>query len=179
MRRFGWVQIAGLLVACGLIAGLAVLAFGRGASPPRPVPPRASASARATATPDPRVAEVEAAARRYIEAVEQSARTGDPSEVDQLVVPGSQAEGNAAITADFSRENHYNFIATRIDVDPASTHVTVLSTSASAIVQYVLFGHDADWPSLRPRETDHSTKPVTLHLEFELRADKWLIAQSS
>jgi hypothetical protein len=176
MRRFGWLQIAGLLVACGVIAGLAVLAFARGASPPRPVSPRPTASARATATPDPRVAEVEAAARRYVQALQDSAKTGDPAPVDALVVPGSQAAGLAGIAASFSRTEKYNFIVDRVDFDAASWIAQVNTTTATVSFRYSLHGHDADWPSLRPRETDHESQPLSASYQFELHEGSWLIA---
>jgi hypothetical protein len=180
VRGYGW-QIGGLGVALAGVVGLGMLAFGcgSGAAPPGAVTPSASPSVRASVTADPRVAEVEAAARRYIEAVEQSAKTGDASEVDKLVVAGSQAEGNAAITANFSRENRFNFIASRIDYNGHSWRTSVGQTTASISVGYSLFGHTADWPSLRAREEDHQTAEVQLQLEFELRDGKWLVVRSS
>lgn len=180
VRRFGWLQIGGLGVALAAVVVLGMLAFGCGSSSPtHPVTPHASVSAHASATADPRVAEVEAAARRYIEAVEQSAKTGDASEVDKLVVPGSQAEGNAGIASSFSQSNHYNFISTRIDYDSSSWQTDVAASTATVDVKYALFGHNADWPSLTPREPDHEIQPVSLHLVFELRGGQWLLSQSS
>jgi hypothetical protein len=139
----------------------------------------ATPSVRATATPDPRIAVVEAAVRRYVEAVEASARTGDPTAVNALVVPGSQAAGNAAITADFSRENYYNFIASRIDYNAKSWNIVVANSTATASVRYMLYGHAADWPSLHSREPDHETPEVELKLQFDLRDGNWLVSQSS
>jgi hypothetical protein len=166
-------------VAVGAVVVLGVLAFGCGGGG-QPAPrATASPSVRATATPNPRVAQVEAAVRRYIEAVQASARTGNASGVDQLVVAGSQAEGNAGIVANLSRENHYNFIATSIHLDEAAWIVSLSRETASVTARYSLVGHLADWPSLTPRESDHETPAVQLQLGFELRDGKWLVNQSS
>ena len=176
MRRYGW-QIGGVGIAVALVAALALLAHT--ASGHASVPhERTAVTPRATPTVDVRIAEVEAAAKRYVEVVEHSAKTGDPSEVDKLVVPGSQAEGNAAVTSDFSRENHYNFMANRIDIDETSWQISVTDSVATASFRYSVFGHDADWPSLRPREPDHESKPVGVQLEFEYQGAQWLITQS-
>jgi hypothetical protein len=179
MRRFGW-QIGGLCIAIGAIVALAVLVFARGPSG-APAVHRASASptTRATPTADARVLAVEAAARRYVEAVEESARSGDPAPVDALVVPGSQAEGNAGVAADISRQDHQNFIASRIDFDERSWSVSVAETVATVTFRYAAFGHAASWPSLRPREADHETREVGMTLEFELRDGLWLVDRSS
>src|SRR5579884_3792451 len=151
VRRFA-VQVGGVGVALAGVAALGVAAFGCGSAAPPAVRASASASARATATADPRVAEVEAAVRRYVQAMQDSARTGDATAVDALVVPGSQAAGNAGVGAAFSRDNHYAFIASRVDI--ASLTVSLNVTTAMASVSYSLYGHTADWPSLKPRESD-------------------------
>lgn len=180
MRRFGW-QIGGVTIALAVVVALGVLAFGCGSGSRLAVTPTAHPSPHATATPtvDPRIAQVEAAAKQYVEALERSASTGDPSAIDQLVVSGSQAEGNAAILADFSRENHYNFIATRVDFDETAWQLSVEASTATASFQFRLFGHNADWPSLRPRESDHETASIKMSLEFELDGGKWLVTRSS
>src|SRR5581483_4934082 len=102
-----------------------------------------------------------------------SARTGSSASVDLLVVPGSQAAGNASILADLSRQNHYNFISSRIDFDPQSWQINVLVNTATATVTYSLYGHLADWPSLRPRDSDHQSPGVLLNLQLELHGDQW------
>jgi len=177
MRRFAW-QIGGIAVALGAVLALGILVFACGSPATVHLSP-ATTTPRPSPTADPRIAEVEAAAKRYVEAVEQSAKTGSATMVDQLVVHGSQAEGNAGITADFSRENHYNFMSNRIDFVNSSWQVTVNSSTASVSVQYSVFGHDADWPSLRPRESDHESAPVRLTLELEYQSGQWLVAQST
>jgi hypothetical protein len=179
VRRYGW-QIGGLGVAVAAVVALGLLAFGCGSSggtPPRAVSPSASASVRASATADPRVAEVEAAARRYVQALQESAKSGDPSPVNALVVPGSQAAGNAGVASNFSRDNHYAFIASRVDF--AAVAATVNRTTATAKVTYALYGHTADWPSLTPRESDHETGSFDLSLDLELRGSQWLVSRSS
>jgi hypothetical protein len=178
MRRFGW-QIGGVGVALVAVVALAALAFGACGSSSRVSRSAVSPTARATASADPRVAEVEAAARRYVEALEASAKSGDASAVDALVMPGSQAEGNAGIVSSFSRANGYNFIASRIEYASDSWQVTVVDDTATVLVTYSVFGHAADWPSLRPRESDHEAKPTSLHLEFELSKGQWLVSRSS
>ena len=177
MRRFGW-QISGISVAVAAVVVLGLLAFGCGSGTKVVGTPVAKVTARPTPTVDGRVADVEAAARRYVEALEASAKTGDASAVDALVVAGSQAEGNAGILADFSRENHYNFIAGRVDYDPSSWQVSVGGATATAVFQFELFGHNADWPSLRAREADHESHSVQMNLEFQLEDGKWLVAHT-
>ena len=179
MRRHAW-QIGGLMVAVGAIVVLGILAFGRGDNA-RAIRTTGhpTGTPRATATADLRVAEVQAAARRYVEALERSAASGDAAQVDRLVVPGTQAAGNAGIAASFSRDNHYNFIASRIDYDEPSWEVSVNQASATARLRYSLFGHTADWPSLRPRESDHETNAFQMELEFELHGGAWLVTRSS
>lgn len=176
MRRFGW-QISGISVAVAAVVVLGLLAFGCGSgsrvvgvSAPKVTP-------RPTPTADPRVAAVEAAARRYVQALEDSAKSGNPSAVDALVVPGSQAAGNAGIASSFSRDNHYVFVAATIGY--AEWRTTVNDTSADVAFQYTLFGHAADWPSLKPREPDRTNGPISLSLEFELHGDTWLVSRSS
>jgi hypothetical protein len=177
MRRFGW-QIGGVVTALGIVVALGVLAFGCGSASPRPSPSRTVASTpHATATSDPRVAQVEAAARRYVEALQQSAESGDPAPVDALVAPGSQAQGNAGIASSFSRDNHYAFIVKRIDYGQLT--VSMNTDTATVEIDYALYGHMADWPSLTPRENDRSTALTHLHLEFQLSAGKWLVTRSS
>jgi hypothetical protein len=178
VRRFGW-QIGGLLVAAAIVVMLALFAFGCGSAPHPSPPPTATSSPHASPTLDARAAAVEAAARRYVQALQDSAKTGDPSGVDALVVSGSQAEGNAGIGASFSRSNHYNFIATRIDFDETAWDVTVRKDTATVRFRFSLFGHEADWPSLTPRGPDHEKGPVELHLDLELRSGAWLVTESS
>jgi hypothetical protein len=42
-----------------------------------------------------------------------------------------------------------------------------------------LYGHDADWPSLRPREPDHETTIYQSQFEMEQVRSTWLIYKSS
>jgi hypothetical protein len=46
-------------------------------------------------------------------------------------------------------------------------------------VAFKLYGHDADWPSLRPREPDHETTTYSSSFEMELVGQKWLIYKST
>jgi hypothetical protein len=176
VRRFAW-QIGGLGVAAGACVVLGVLAFGCGSGAPARPSATASPTARPTASADPRVAEVDAAVRRYVQAREDSARTGDPTAVDALVVPGSQAAGSAGVASSFSRDNHFAFIASRIDFSRVDAQVNV--DSATATVTYSTYGHLADWPSLKPREADRENGPFTLKLVLELHGTAWLVSQSS
>jgi hypothetical protein len=176
VRRFAW-QIGGMGVAVGAVAVLGVLAFGCGGGG-QPAPrATASPSVRATATPDPRIAVVEAAVRRYVQALQDSARAGDPAPVNALVVPGSQAAGNAGVASSFSRDNHYAFISSRIEF--SSVKANISTSTATATATYSLYGHTADWPSLTPREADHESARFDLALELELRDNVWLVSRSS
>jgi hypothetical protein len=128
---------------------------------------------RALVTVDPRVAEVEAAARRYVQALADSMRTGSPDELDSLSVPGSQAEGNAGVAAGIVQRQHVAFVATAITVSKVDVQLNASTAVASA--DYAFTGYDADWPSLKKREgTDHT---ISAHTTFELTSvsDKWLV----
>jgi hypothetical protein len=171
------VQVAALTVAVGVVVVLGVMALrpsggSQGAGAVRP-----SVVARATATADPRVDAVKAVARRFIEAFWESAKTGDTTAVDALTQPDTQAYGNAGINVTISKSEHDNFIASRIDFDELSWHLDVLSEHASVDVAYRLYGHDADWPSLRAREPDHESKVLRADFQLELVGSKWLVTK--
>jgi hypothetical protein len=173
------VQIAALTVAVGAVAVLAVVAFrpsggsgGAGAA-------MSPVTSRPTATVDPRVDQVKAVARRYLEADWESAKTGDTSAVDALTEKDSQAYSNAAIAARISKDAHHNFMTQRIDVDENAWAVDVLSTHATVSVTYRLYGHDADWPTLRAREPDHETGAYITKFQMEMVGEKWLIYDST
>jgi hypothetical protein len=157
-----------------VIAWLAVLAFGRGASPPRPVSPRASASARVTATPDARVGEVEAAARRYVQALATAMKTGTPDELDSLSVPGSQAAGNAGASAHIVQGTSRCFVTANVDFKSVSAALAG-TVAATASVSYALTGYDADWPSLRQLGSSRTVQ-ATHTLELQLVQGQWLVA---
>lgn len=170
------VQIGALTVAVVTVAVLAVVAFrpsggGTGVSGVRVTAP-------ATATADPRVGEVKAVARAYLAADWDSAKTGDTSAVDALTEKDLKAFSDAATSARISKEAHHNFVALRIDTDERTWAVDVLSTQATVTVTYRLFGHDADWPSLRPREPDHETDAFRTEFRMELVGGNWLIYDS-
>jgi hypothetical protein len=153
------VQIAALTVAVVAVAVLAVVAFRPSGGGPGAGALRSPVTSQPTATVDPRADEVKTVARRYLEAFWESAKTGDTRAVDALTEKDSQAYGNAAIAAEISKSAHHNFIVSRIDIDDSTWMVDVLSDHATAAVAFRLFGHDADWPSLRRREADHETTP--------------------
>jgi hypothetical protein len=166
---------AAVIVAGGL--GTAVL---RSASGPRPGdgthPP---VTAKTAATPDPRVDEVKAVARQFIEQFWESAKTGDTAAVHMLTEPGTQADGNAGINVTISKTSRANFMASRVVVDESSWKVVVLTQHATVACAYRLLGHDADWPSLRAREVDHETKQLRANFEMELVGKRWLITKYS
>ena len=178
VRRY-LVQIVAVTVAVAGVVVLGVFAFrpsggsgGSGAA-------RSPVTAQATATPDPRVDEVKAVARKYLEAFWASAKTGDTSAVDALTEKDSQAYGNADLAALVSKSEHHNFMAQRIDIDETAWHVDLTSAHAIVDVTFRLYGHDADWPSLRPREPDHESPVYTSKLELEMAGIQWLIYHSS
>ncbi len=151
------VQIAALTVALAAVAVLAVVAFrpsgGRDAGAVH-----APVTSRPTATADPRVDEVKAVARRYLEAFWESAKTGDTSAVDALTEKDSQAYSNAAVAARISKSANHNFIAETDGVRRGSLGDRAVVRRTQLLLRaYRLVGHDADWPSLRPREPDHET----------------------
>jgi hypothetical protein len=169
------VQIAALTVAVVAVAVLAVVAFrpsggGRGVGAVRsPVTSRPVASA------NPRVDEVKAVARQYLEAFWESAKTGDTSAVDALTEKDSQAYGRAALNARISKSEQHNFVAARVDIDEASWIVDVTATQATVVVSFRMYGHDADWPSLRAREPDHETNSLHSTFQMVVNGQQWLV----
>src|SRR5438105_834029 len=177
-RRYA-VQIAAVMVAAVGVVVIGVLAFRPSGGSGGSAVVRSPVTARATATPDPRVDEVKAVARRYLEADWESAKTGDTTAVDALTEKDSRAYSNAATAARISKDAHHNFIAERIDVDEAAWQLNVLTTHATASVTFRLFGHDAEWPSLRAREPDHETSAYTIEFQMERVGARWLIYDST
>lgn len=174
MRRFGW-QIGGLTIAIGAVVALGILVFARSpANAPAQHTALPTASARTTATPDARVAAVEAAARRYVEALATSMRTGSPDELDSLSVPGSQAEGNAGITAHVVHDASKAFVVTKLDVTSLSIDM-LGSTDATATITYALTGYDAAWPSLNEIAAQRRIE-AQRKLELTLLTGQWLVA---
>lgn len=173
LRRYAW-QIGGVATAAAVVAVLVTLSLrGSGTGTHAGATPTIRASASATA--DPRVEQVKAIARAFVEADVQSGRTGDPTPVDALTAPGSQAEGNAATTADFSRQAHHALVAARIDFDESAWRVSLSPSHALVSVSYTVVGHEAEWPSLRPLENDHPSKVFQDRLAMELTGQRWLI----
>lgn len=173
MRRFAW-QVGGLGVALSGVVLLGVLAFGCGGSAPARPTAAPSPTPRPTATADRRVADVEAAVRRYVQALVDSMRTGSPAELDSLSVPGSQAEGNAGVSAHVVQGSGKAFVTTQLQM--TSLDVTLAaSTDALATVSYTLTGYDATWPGLS--QTSQSRTITARHqLELQLVGSKWLVA---
>jgi 3-oxoacyl-ACP reductase-like protein len=173
MRRFGW-QIGGLSVALLAVLGLGMLAFGCG-SPQAPAHVRASATVapRATATADPRVAQVEDAARRYVQALGTAMKTGSPDELDSLSVPGSQAEGNAGVAAHVVHDTGRAFVVTALNVTADSATLAGAS-DATAVIQYSLTGYDAEWPSMKQVAAPRTVSSQK-SLEFSLVGGRWLV----
>jgi len=172
MRRFGW-QIGGLSVALLVVLGLGMLAFGCG-SPQAPAHVRASATVapRATATADPRVAQVQDAARHYVEALNNAMKTGSPDELDSLSVPGSQAEGDAGASAHVVHNDGKAFVVTSVIYQ--TVDVDASSTVATATLDYSIVGYDASWPSL---SATSSSRTIARHVVFDLSLvnGSWLV----
>ena len=178
VRRY-LVQIVAVTVAVAGVVVLGVFAFRPSGGAGGSGVVRSPVTAVTTATPDPRVDEVKAVARKYLQAFADSARTGDTSAVDALTEKDSQGYSNAAIAARISKDAHHNFVALRIDVDDSAWRVDVFSSHATVTVSYQLYGHDADWPSLRPRETDHETSSFRATFQMEVVRSTWLIYESA
>ena len=178
VRRYA-VQIAAVTVAVVGVVVIGVLAFRPSGGSGGSAVVRSPVTARSTATPDPRVDEVKAVARKYLEADWESAKTGDTSAVDALTEKDSRAYGNAATAASISKDEHHNFMAQRIDIDEGAWTVDLLSARATVTVTFRLFGHDADWPSLRAREPDHETAAYLMKFEMEVVGKSWLIYETT
>lgn len=127
-------------------------------------------------TADPRVAQVEDVARKFIEALDHSAITGDPNPVDAFTEDGSQARGNAGLAVDISRQAGHNFMVSREDFDDHSWQV-VLNAAASVRFSYRVYGHDATWPALEKTSADQWRGPysVRMTMHFDSQTGHWLI----
>lgn len=169
------VQIVAVTVAVVGVLVLGVLAFRPSGGSGGPAVVRSPATARTTATPDPRVDEVKAVARRYLEAFWESAKTGDTSAVDALTEKDSQAYERAALNARISKSEQHNFVASRIDIDESSWTVRFSATKATVVVAFRMYGHDADWPSLKPRDSDHETTRLQSSFDMESSGPRWLV----
>ena len=169
--------MAALAAAVFIVAGVGVAALRAVGTPGSGHATRPPATAQTAATPDPRVDEVKAVARRFIEALWESAKTGDTSAVDLLSEPDTEAYGNAGVAATISKSAHHNFMASRVEIEETSWRIDLVVDQATVDVSYRLFGHDADWPSLRPREPDHETTAYPAELEMQLLASKWLVTK--
>lgn len=175
MRRFGW-QVGGLMTAVASVVALAVFVFA-GATPARvALSHGARPTPRPTPPADPRVAAVEAAARAYVEALDNAMRTGSPDELDSLSVPGSQAEGNAGIAAHVVRDTSRTFIVTQVAFTSVAVDI-VASSDATAQIDYQLTGYDAAWPSLKALGGSRTVERRKL-LEFTLLDGRWLVASA-
>ena len=175
MRRFGW-QISGISMAVAAVVVLGLLAFGCGSGAKAVGTPIPKVTPRATPTADARVAEVEAAARRYVQALADSMKTGSPTELDSLSVPGSQAEGNAGVSAHVVRATGRTFVATEVDV--TRIQVDFASPVATVTLAYTLDGFDASWPSLQQLGTGRAVSRDAV-LELDLVAGQWLVATAN
>lgn len=165
--RWRW-QVVGLALAAVLIGGFAWVASRDSAG----TRPGAAVSPTASPTADPRVAMFKQLTVQFLQALDDSDRTGSASAADALTVPGSQAAGNAGINADISIQNHKNFMVSRLDLDESSWRI---SPAGIVDVRYSVFGHEATWPSLAPLEADHERGPFAIHLEFEDFNGQWLV----
>jgi len=174
VRRFAW-QVGGIGVAVGACVVLGVLAFGCGGGAPVRPTATASPTPRATATVDPRVAQVDAAVRRYVQALVDSMRTGSPAELDSLSVPGSQAEGNAGISAHVVHDTGKCFVTN--DLNITSVDVTLAGAStALATATYDMTGYDASFPAETPLGTARTVRAQE-RLQLDLVGDRWLVSQ--
>ena len=174
VRRY-LVQIVAVTVAVAGVVALGVFAFRPSGGAGGSGVVRSPVTAVTTATPDPRVDAVKAVARKYLEEFWASAKTGDTTAVDSLTEKDSQAYERAAVNARISKDERHNFVASRIDVDNASWEVEVTSTRATVSFSYRMYGHDADWPSLRAREPDHETDALHSSFDMEALAQAWLV----
>ena len=71
--------------------------------------------------------------------------------------------------------------ASRIDIDESQWSVGVSTEHATVTATYRLFGHDAEWPSLQARESDHETTDADTFASWgaDLLKCAWRITISS
>jgi hypothetical protein len=161
-------QLLGLLAAAALVGGIALLVSRDGGGSR----PGAAVVATASPTPDGRVAMFKQLTVQFLTVMNESAKTGDTKAADPLTVPGSQARGADALTAEASLKNKRNFIVTSLDFDESAWHVDPVGTLEG---RYSVIGHEASWPDLTPLEGDHARGPFHIHVEFLDFNGKWLI----
>lgn len=176
--RRNWIPTAGMAVAVAFVAWLAwinVRGSGSGSAAPTPsarVSGSPSASASASASADPAQAQVEAAAKDFIAAYYDSYRTADARGVEALVVPGSQADGNAGAGSTSVRTTHHTVLLSQLTYE--SVQVDVIGSDASANLSYTTVGTPAEWPSLATTGAPQ-TKHWTARLQLVLTSGRWLV----
>ncbi|MGI8848165.1 MAG: hypothetical protein ACR2GX_07890 [Candidatus Dormibacteria bacterium] len=165
-------QIVGLLLALMFAGGLGFLAVhGSGGTAASPA---STPSATPSPTPDPRIAQVKDVAVGFLNVMEESGKTGDSTMARQFTVKDSIAATEAAAKADISLQERKNFIVARTEID-ASSWRTRITTTAVVDFDYLLIGHLATWPDLKPLEPDRRNGPYHAHLELVKQDGRWLI----
>ena len=179
--RRNWIPTAGMAVAVAFVGWLAwinVRGGGSGAAVATPsarvsVGPSPSVSPAASPTADPAEAQVEAAAKRWVAAYQDEYRTGDPSGLSALDVPGSQADGESGSPLLDMRQTGRTFLTQQVTYN--AIQVDAVPPTASADVMYTVLGQDASWPSLA---TQGSPRQVTISVQLSLVLinGQWLVS---
>jgi hypothetical protein len=136
--------------------------------------PSGSVGATTTASPtaDPAQAQVEAAARRWVQAYDDAYKTGDAKQLAALDLPGSQADGESGAPFLDMRQTGKTFLTTSITYD--SLVVQTFTNAASADMFYTALGQDAAWPSLQIKGPARQLK-LHFRLTFVLINGQWLV----
>jgi len=163
--------VTAVLILIGVLVGLNV--HGSGGGSPAAVGTTATAAVSPSPTADPRIAEVTAAAKNWIEAENRAYKTGSAEELNSLSVPDSQANGVAGIPRESVLHSHQTFVATRTEYTQLT--IQVFSTSATADITYNVTGFRADWPSLVAIQPSKTVTGDHEMLSFQLLGGMWLV----
>lgn len=160
------------LPAVGLSAMACVVAtIGWFAIHTEPMSPKSAAQ---SPTPDPQKAYFKNLSIQFMNAVDESEKTGDASKADAFTVAGSEANGNAGLGALITHQNKQALVVDRLDVDPDSWNIQV-GTETDVNFTYHVFAHPASFPQLNSEGADQERGPFTAHLAYEKVNGQWLI----
>lgn len=157
------------VVALGATVASGLAACGSSSAP--------TPTARPSATPDANAPAVRDVATKFIQAQVKSEETGDARPVEQYVVPGSQANGDAGALADITIEQKIGIVTTkRACVD---WRVNASSTSATVHVTCTFVGHQVSIANGRSISGDIKGEPITWDMKLIRTAgQEWLLSES-
>ena len=118
------------------------------------------------------MAQVEAAAKAWIQAYYDAYKTGDATALNSMAEPGSQADGLAGGPREAVLHGHHTVVVEQITYQ--SLTARAVGDVGSVDVAYTTIGVPADWPSLKPTGPSQS-KQWQQHMSFTRTDGKWLV----